>query len=83
MPSVVNEDTPDVCEGGEYVKTNFFRMFTKRLDRIHENYAKICINFAGKELVENLQRNDKKCKNAKFVETYANFNNILAKFLYL
>jgi hypothetical protein len=56
----MNEHT--LCEGGEYVKTNFLRMFTKRLDQRHENYAKICTNFAEKELVENFQRNDKKAK---------------------
>jgi hypothetical protein len=55
-------------------------MFTKRLDRIHENYAKICKNFAVKELVENLQRNDKKCKNANLLRLMKTLTTFLPNF---
>jgi hypothetical protein len=57
-------------------------------------YTKIMRKFAQTLQVKNLSRickgmtkkgktSHKNCKNAKFVETYENFNNILAKFSYL
>jgi hypothetical protein len=54
--------SPDICEGGEYVKNNFFTCSRKGLIR----ETKLCENlhelWREKKYVENFQRNNKKAK---------------------